>query len=167
MRFAAVLACALALQLTAPPPLSGDESSKSLEDPLEYIQDKAVTVYITTRVVGNDRTDIWKAESERLTVSGKSVNVTLNGEDLKVQAHIIPFVHDDGSILLVAKGEVWESHGDKSEDKKYYTTVRSLPVQPGESVIFFPVGLAVDSEEQIYSIELEIKVKPYNEEQAD
>jgi hypothetical protein len=159
-RTAAVLAALLALTVL---PLYGQDGggSEALDDPLEYIRDKAVSVSIITRVVGKDRVNVWKTQSERITVSGKSVNVTLNGDDLKVRAHIIPFVHEDGSILLVAKGEVWAGE-EKSDDVEYYTTVRSLPVEPGESVIFFPVGLAVDSEEQIYTIELEIKVQPYD-----
>jgi hypothetical protein len=150
----------LLLQGVALLPATAQEKPAPVENPLEYIRDKAVAVSIVTRVVGNDRVNIWKTRSERITVSGKSVNVILEGDELKVQAHIIPFVHEDGTILLIAKGEVWSGSGD-AEDIEYYTTVRSLPIEPGESVIFFPVGLAVDSAEQVYTIELEIQVQPY------
>ncbi len=150
----------LLLGLSTVQPLYGQSERRMLENPLDYIHDKTLEVSITTRVVGKDRVNIWKTHSERLTISGKSVNVLLTGEKLKVKAHIIPFVHDDGSILLVAKGEVWAGNTD-GEDLDYYTTVKSLPIDPGERVIFFPVGLAVDSQEQLYTIELEIQVQPY------
>jgi hypothetical protein len=47
------------------------------------------------------------------------------------------------------------------EGVKYYSTMKSLPVESGESVLFFPLGRAMDQQQNIYSIELEITVVPY------
>ncbi|MCF7948258.1 MAG: hypothetical protein K9M94_06705 [Spirochaetia bacterium] len=135
-------------------------SSKELEEALRYLQDKALEVQIHARLIGKDRENVWNTESRKLTVSGKSISITLQGEDLTVSAHILPFLNEGGSIFLVAKGEVWVQQGP-DEEKKYYSTVKSLPIKPGESVIFFPTGVLMDTEDNdVHTIELEIQVEP-------
>lgn len=129
---------------------------------LEYLQGEAVSVNINARITGQDGKSVWNAESQRLTISGRSVTVTMEGETIKVVANIIPFINDDNTILLVAKGEVWLSTGE-SRETEYYTTMKSLPVEAGESIMFFPVGVAVDMEKNVYTIEMEIKVNFYEE----
>jgi hypothetical protein len=63
-------------------------------------------------------------------------------------------------MFLVAKGEVW-IESSPGQEKKYYSTVKSLPIKEEESVIFFPTGMLMDTETQrVYTIELEIQVKP-------
>ena len=127
---------------------------------IEQLKNKALGVVIHARILGQDKENVWTTKTSEVTVSGKSVTVTLEGENLKVVALLIPFLNDDNSIFLVAKGEVW-IQDNPDEEKKYYSTVKSLPIQAGESVIFFPTGMLMDSEnENIYTIELEIQVEP-------
>jgi hypothetical protein len=135
-------------------------SSDELQEALRYLQDKALEIEIHARLIGKDRESIWNTKSRKVTVSGKSVSITLEGENLTVSAHLIPFLNEGGSIFLVAKGEVWVQQSP-NEEKKYYSTVKSLPIKPGESVIFFPTGVLMDTEENnVYTIELEIQVEP-------
>jgi hypothetical protein len=135
-------------------------SREELEEMLEYVQKDAVSVDISARITGEEGQNVWNTESRRLTVSGRSVTVSLDGDNIRVVAHIIPFLNDDNSILLVAKGEVW-IHSDTDEETEYYSTMKSLPVKAGESIMFFPVGVAVDVDKNVYSIEMEIRVSPY------
>jgi len=142
------------------PQNKSEDNSKELQEALRYLQDKALEVQIHARLIGKDDENIWNTQSRKITVSGKSVSITLEGEDLTVKAHLIPFLNEGGAIFLVAKGEVWVQQS-ASQEKKYYSTVKSLPIKPGESVIFFPTGVLMDTEENnIYTIELEIQVEP-------
>lgn len=127
---------------------------------LRYLRENALSVHITARVTEPGAENIWLTESKKVTISGRGVQVRLSGENLIVFADIIPYMNDDNTILLVAKGEVW-AQADSASGVKYYSTMKSLPVQPGESVIFFPLGRAMDQQQNIYTIELEISVIPY------
>ena len=109
-----------------------------------------------------DRISIWNMDSSKLTISGMAVNLKLYGNDMMILADITPYLNDDNTILLVAQGEVWIS-SDESDGLTYYTTMKSLPVESGEKIIFFPLGLAVDSNSNVYTMELEIQVIPYSE----
>lgn len=126
---------------------------------LDYLQDKSLEVLIHARIKGRDQENIWTTKVSEVTVSGKSVSITLEGADLKIVALLIPFLNEDNSIFLIAKGEVWIQEGP-GEERKYYSTVKSLPIDAGESVIFFPTGMIMDSEdESIFTIELEMQVE--------
>jgi hypothetical protein len=97
-------------------------------------------------------------------IEGKKLSVNLNtrilgGEnETVIIADITPYFNPDNTIFLVAKGEIFLSDSDDSEEVKYYTTLKSLPVDVGEKVIFFPLGMAYDSKSNFYVIEMEIQV---------
>lgn len=137
-------------------------SEQELEEMLKELRGEAVSVDISARIRGEDGESVWNTTSRRLTLSGRSVDVTMKGDNIKVVAHIIPFVKEDNSILLVARGKVWIDTKEQ-EKTRYYSTMKSLPVDPGESVLFFPVGVAVDAEKNVYTIEMEIRVNTYEE----
>lgn len=131
-----------------------------LENALRFLQSTPLEIEIHARIIGDDHVSVWHTQTREITVSGKSVSVTLEGQNLKVIAHLIPFLNEDQSMFLVAKGEVW-IESSPGEEKKYYSTVKSLPITAGESVIFFPTGMLMDTEKQsVYTIELEIQVEP-------
>jgi hypothetical protein len=137
-----------------------DEVPQDSSDLLRYLRDNALSVHILARVVEPDKEDVWLTESRKVTISGRAVQVKLSGENLVIFADIIPYMNADRTILLVAKGQVWAQE-EMEEGVKYYSTMKSLPVESGESVLFFPLGRAMDQQQNIYSIELEITVVPY------
>lgn len=135
--------------------------SDSLPDNiLQYLEENAINVHIEARVTSPGQSQVWRTESRNVTISGRAVEVKLTGENVIIFADIIPYVNQDRTILLVAKGEVW-TQADPAAGVKYYSTMKSLPVRPGESVIFFPLGRAMDQEQNVYNIELEISVILY------
>lgn len=137
-----------------------DHLEPELGKTLENLKKQALEVEIHARILGTNQESVWTTKTSEVTVSGKSVSITLEGDNLKVVALLIPFLNEDQSLFLIAKGEVWVQERP-NEEKKYYSTVKSLPIQAGESVIFFPTGMLMDSEnESIYTIELEIQVEP-------
>lgn len=124
--------------------------------PLDDYKDTSLKVSIVTRVLEEDSTELWNMESSEVTVSGETIAVKLQGEDIVILAELTPYLLDDGSILLMARGDVFLSSDE--DGLTYKTTMKSMPVDPGEKVFFFPLGVAFDSEENIYTIQLEIQV---------
>ncbi|MBI9105978.1 MAG: hypothetical protein JEZ04_04485 [Spirochaetales bacterium] len=125
---------------------------------IKDIEGKKLSVNLNTRLLGTENETVWHMESTNLTISGEAVKVKLKGENLVLIANITPYLNPDNTIFLVAKGEIFLSDSDDSEEVKYYTTLQSLPVEDGEKVIFFPLGMAYDSNSNFYSIEMEIQV---------
>lgn len=103
----------------------------------------------------------WAMESVKTTTFGQTVSVKLTGEDFVIFVRLTPFLQNRDSILLIAQGEIFYSVNGAGD--QYHSTVRSLSVTPGEKVIFFPLGRAVDPESNLYYIEMEIQVVPGEE----
>lgn len=128
-----------------------------VKDALKYLEDNALNIKIITRIVDEDGTTIWDTEMSRITISGKSVKVKLSGVNILVITDITPYIINDSTILLVSQGEIWIGSSGSTE-MKHYSTIKSLPVSYGESVLFFPLGVIKASDTKIYNIELEIQV---------
>ena len=129
-----------------------------LEDALGYLSGNELVVSLATRIVESENQTVWHMENTKLTLSGQSVNLKMSGENLVIFAQITPYIQTDQTLLLIAKGEVFVSSAE--EGTKYYSTLKSLPVSMGEKVLFFPLGMAVDANRNLYYIELEIQVLP-------
>ncbi|HAK45970.1 MAG TPA: hypothetical protein DCO79_08650 [Spirochaeta sp.] len=125
---------------------------------LSYIENKQLSINLTTRILGEENETIWHMNSSNVTVSGEAVKVKLTGDRLVVIANITPYLNSDNTLFLVAKGEIFMTDSADSEEVKYYTTLKSLPVKVGEKVVFFPLGMAYDSNSNFYSMEMEIQV---------
>jgi hypothetical protein len=130
-------------------------------DPLEYLKDDALAVNVVARVMDSGHETVWNMESTKMTISGRAVQVRLEGDNVLVLAHLIPYLNADNTILLVALGQVWAPAEDR-KGYKYYSTMKSLPITPGEKVFFFPFGMAVDQKANVYTLELEIQVVRYS-----
>ena len=127
---------------------------------LSYIENKQFSVNLRTKILGEQNETIWHMDSSKITLSGEAVSVKLSGDNLVVIANITPYLNSDNSLFLVAKGEIFLTDSADSEEVKYYTTLKSLPVSIGETVVFFPLGMAYDSNSNFYSMEMEIQVLP-------
>ena len=131
-----------------------------VNDALKYLEDKVLNIQIITRIVDEKGIIVWDTEMSRITISGKSVKVKLSGVNLLVITDITPYIMNDSTILLVSQGEVWIGSSE-SEEMKHYSTIKSLPIISGESVLFFPLGAIKASDTVIYNIELEIQVNQH------
>jgi hypothetical protein len=138
-------------------------NADDLDEILDYLSDKALSVQIRLRLLDKDEEITWDAESTHITVVGRAVNVRLVASDVIIDSYITPFGDLDENLVLVANGEIWYTNPGDKEGIQYRSFIKSLPVKSGEKVIFFPLGVAVDSESNIYTIQLEIDIKPYKE----
>jgi len=134
-----------------------------LEQALALLKDKALAVHITARVTENGKQTIWNMDLSEVTIFGRAVTVKLNGSNIVVVATFTPYRERSNSVLLVAQGQTWiTSPVDKQV--KYATSFRSLPIDMGEKVLFYPLGLNVQTEKYgNINIELEIRVVPYEQ----
>jgi hypothetical protein len=121
-----------------------------------------VSCKIVTKIVSNTEEILWSVESKRVTISGKSIDVVLEGDDITIEATFTPYLQEDGSIFLIAIGEVFIGKLGQ-QGVEYASSFRSLPVEKGERFLFFPLGLALDENTNMYSIEMELTMLPYTE----
>jgi hypothetical protein len=138
-------------------------TADDVEELLEFISDKDLSVHIELSLLDKDHEISWDAESTHITVVGRSVNLRLVADELVIDAYITPFGELGKNLVLVANGEIWFSDIESGNGIRYETFIKSLPIDAGEKVIFFPLGVAVDSETNIYTIQVEISVQPHKE----
>lgn len=135
-----------------------------LDQALALLKDKALSVHITARVTENGKQTIWNMDLSEVTIFGRAVTVKLNGSNIVVVATFTPYRETSKSVLLVAQGQTWiTSPVDK--EVKYATSFRSLPIDMGEKVLFYPLGVNLQTEKYgNINIELEIRVVPYQQQ---
>jgi hypothetical protein len=123
-----------------------------------------LSLNIAARVSESGEDAVWKVESSKRTVSGRSVRVKLVGDNIVALADFIPYTDSDDSVVLVARCQVWISSAT-DEPMKYLSTLESIPVKMGQKVLFFPLGVksleAVS--DRAYDIELEIQCVPIDQ----
>lgn len=138
-------------------PLLADDGKELFE----LIDENALEVHIVARVYQDDHlSTVWDMEITRFTILGRSVNITLTGENIRVRANITPYSSGTKGLILLTQGEVWIS--PKEADKvQYLSTLKSIPIMPGEKVLFYPLGVQKrnkKTKEAPIIIELEIQV---------
>ena len=147
-------------------------SAGAIDDILQAVLDQAFTVRIVARVTENGRETVHNYELTQVTISGRAVRLRLEGGNLTIVAEFTPYEAEDKSILLIAEGQIWLTTPE-NEVVQYRTSLRSIPLELGERVFFYPLGRsAVDigledvngsgTEEDRLNIELEVQVEPYS-----
>ncbi len=139
--------------------------AEEIEDIIRKLEESALQVHITARVKQKDNVSVWHMYISKVTISGKTVNVKLSGDDILVYANITPYTKGKNSILLVAQGQVWLT-SPNSKKVEYTSTIKSLPITAGEKVLFYPLGVAAPSDSNHFLIELEIQVTPYSSDNS-
>ncbi len=135
--------------------------SFDLEEAIELLQDRALVIEIVARVTENGHETVWNMELTELTISGRAVQVELEGGGLVLNVQFTPY-QDGDRLILVAQGQTWLGSSE-TEEVTYRSAYESIPISLGEPVLFFPLGTAPSGErsEDILNVELEIKVEPY------
>jgi hypothetical protein len=133
---------------------------------LEGLLDEALQLNITARVLPANDQPVYDVRSSKLTIPGRSIAVKMVGDNVRVDVVLTPYLADNNEVVLVAQGQVWLSEVPE-EAVKYHATIKSLPIELGEKVLFFPLGLDGQlselAETQSFTIQLEIEVLAYKE----
>lgn len=112
---------------------------------------------IDVRLLSAEGELLWQMENTAYTISGRTVDVRLEGTNLLAISRLTPYRQKDESVLLVAQGEVWYTP-EKQADRQYYSGMTSIPVALGESALFFPLGVRSEKNRNAFILEIEITV---------
>jgi hypothetical protein len=126
---------------------------------LESLIDQALQLNITAKVLPPGETPVWNSASSKVTLPGRSVAVRLVGDKLHIDVVFTPYQDANGELLLVAQGQVWMAG---ALETRYFTTFKSVPVNAGEKVLFFPLGLSPHvAQGDTFTLQIEVEIYPY------
>ena len=145
----------LFLLLILPAAAEADEIS----DLIELMRENLYSVNIVGRMYQEGEVSSWTVDVSKYTISGRKVTVKLQGDNLEVIAEVTPYVDKEG-VLLLAQGQVW-ANVDNNKRVHYSSTMKSLPVQLGDKIFFYPLGINSDPDSEMFILELEFQVLPY------
>jgi hypothetical protein len=131
--------------------------AQTIEDLLPSLQDRALVLDITVRVLEKDSQEIWNSSSSKVTIPGRAVGVKLVGSNVVVAINFTPYLTQEGNTILVAQGQIWVNVSEQGI--QYKTTIQTIPITFGEQVYFLPLGSS-PSDEDAY-IELLLNLHPY------
>jgi hypothetical protein len=148
------------------PLIEAQDTQPDIDESLQDLLSGALTLHINARIIDqNDNETVWAMDLTRVTISGRSVRVRLDGSNVAVVAEFTPYWEGDGQLMLVAQGRTWLTGDQEGRGTDYRTSFTTLPIQLGEPVVFLPLGngqLPVDTERfGRLNIELEINVERY------
>ena len=153
----------LLLCLIATVALSGQEKSEpSLDDLLK----DALSLYIHARLSQVEQKVKWESEVDKLTIPGRPVTIHLKNDQARLSVHFTPYRKKEGGLILVAQSELWlmqQKSESKPEGLRYYTSMKSIPLDFGETVLFFPLGKMdnLNNPEKLH-IEMAVMISPYH-----
>ena len=145
--------CALALAMCA-----GIYAQELRLDELPALRERAMVLHITTTVEDNTQ-ELWNAFSSKVTIPGRPVGIKLVGNNLIIEVQFTPYIRQ-GKYALVAQSQIWINVPEKG--MSYKTDTHSIPIDLGESIIYFPLGSETASDHP--HIELLLTMYRYGEE---
>ena len=128
-------------------------------DEIPALRERAVKVYIVSQIVDQNQQVILDSEDSKVALPGQPIGLRLTGDNLVVAVQFTPFLRPNGRHLLVALGQIWINIPD--EGMSFYTTMKTIPLEFGEQVYFFPLGSMEDKNEAY--IEIKLMLEPYSE----
>ncbi len=136
-------------------------SEKSLEELLK----EALSIHIQARLSQDQQKVMWESEVVKLTIPGRPVTIHLKNDRARLSVHFTPYRKTEGGLILVAQSEIWlVQNGQNSgqEGIRYYTSMKSIPLEYGEQVLFFPLGKMdnLNNPEKLH-IEMSVLISPY------
>jgi hypothetical protein len=130
---------------------------------MEKIYREALAVRIQARLFHDIQNVMWQSEVEKLTIPGRPVTVNMKNEQARLSVHFTPYRRDTGGLILVAHSEIWlVEEGDRSGNLRYFTSMKSIPLDYGEIINFYPLGKLenLDNKDQTH-IEMSLSITPY------
>jgi hypothetical protein len=108
-------------------------------------------------VLGEDKSVDWTNQGTKVTLPGRPVSLKLSGSNVVMALQFTPYFKAGGGGYLVAQGQIWTDEGERGV--RYNSTMQSIPIQLGESVVFYPMGQGGGAEDG--SIEILLELLPY------
>ena len=142
--------------------LTGQEKS---EPTLDDILKEALSLFIHARLSQDEQRVMWESEVDKLTIPGRPVTIHLKNGQARLSVHFTPYRKKEGGLVLVAQSELWllqQQTKSQPEGLRYYTSMKSIPLDFGETVLFFPLGKMdnLNNPEKLH-IEMAVMISPY------
>jgi hypothetical protein len=131
----------------------------TLEEMLPELKGQAVVLNIVARVVEQNQQEVWNMSNSRVTIPGRPVGIKIVGTNILVAIQFTPYFRQEGHNVLVAQGQIWVDIPGKGI--QYYTTMRTIPLEFGEQIYFFPLGQGQPQDDAY--IEVQVELRPYVE----
>ena len=134
------------------------EAQRLPVDELPALRDRAMVLHITTKIEENNQ-ELWNAFDSRVTMPGRPVVIRLVGENLNIIIQFTPYLQDN-KYTLVAQSQIWINIPERG--MSYRTANHSIPIDFGESILYFPLG--ADRSPDTPLIELNLTMYRFGEE---
>jgi len=112
---------------------------------------QAFNLNIESRVLGGDKTVIWKEINNKTAIPGSPVGIQMRGPNIILAVQFTPFIRQGGNVL-VAHSQIWIADADNSVT--YYTSIQTIPMELNEKISYYPLG----SPEQVGNPSIEIVI---------
>ncbi len=127
---------------------------------MEVLRQEALLVEIIALVRSETEEILWSTDIREITVFGKQVQIRINSQNITVAADFTPYTQDKGQVMLLAQGQTWVRSND-SEQVRYQSALRSMPIDLGYPVLFYPLGVDL-SDPGVGKTTLELQVTVYS-----
>ncbi len=146
----------LVLSLCMVMPVAAQDNSPSLS--ADKLLKDALLFSVDVDVSSPDGdAQLWNTRVEKITIPGRAVEVSLEGDDSKLKVNFTLYPAEDGKLLLVARSETWVGG-------EYSSALSSLPVAYRDEVYYYPLGRAEDGDKDSpVEVRMSINVIPYLE----
>ena len=137
----------------------------NLSEAIKALLDEALEIKIAARVyLPNQEPMICIENSTLTTIPGRSVAIKVQGGNLIINAVLTPYRTEDTNLILVAQGQVWLTDSSIANAVQYLSSFESIPINLGETILFFPLGLSEGIKNSEYlNIELAIQIVQFEE----
>lgn len=161
--FAAGFTLAIGAQNLGEQPLEGRFGTQraepgSIEAIPMSIRSEALAVSVRALMNHPEIQEPWQASERKYTIPGTPVSIKLVGSDVAVVISITPNRTRDGSLFMIAQGQVW--FRDTDGTVRYRSTVDTVGVNFGEKLLFYPFGVFADGNAPL---RIELVVEQYKE----
>ncbi len=116
------------------------------QDLPESLKDQALAVHFNARLPGAGEGAGWGEQSTKFTVPGTPVSMKLVGPNAVILVQVTPFRVDGSGITLVTQGQIWVH---QSSGLSYRTSLDTVTIAFGETVVFYPLGVGSDGKAPI------------------
>ncbi len=152
----------LAFAQQTKPAQPSEPIDSEINSQLEEIKAKALIVKVHASLEGSQGT-AWFQDLKRLTVHGLAVSLRMEGDGMLINLQLTPYRQDGEQLYLLLQAQIWfKALG--STVLQYHSTVKGIRTKMGEAVIFYPLGLKVEPDDQVISIQ--ILVGPYQQQRT-
>ncbi len=100
---------------------------------------------------------LWSTEVNKITIPGRDVDISLEGNDARLEIQFIVYPADSTHTIIAAQSETW--FGDH-----YNSALTSFPLKYGEEIHYYPLGRSAEEmKDKPVEIVVKFKVIPYLE----